>query len=43
MAEPAGGGGGRGCPALPTFFQEGPRGGLIYAFISTILLLHECI
>ena len=39
-----GGGSGEagGGPGLPLFFQGG-LGALIYAFISTILPLHECI
>ena len=35
--------GSRGGPGPPLFFRGGPEGALIYAFISTILPLHECI
>ena len=36
-------GGAEGALAPPLFFRGGPEGALIYAFISTILPLHECI
>ena len=43
MAE-LGGEGGQGIPSPPSVFSGGALGGwLIYAFISTILPLHECI
>ena len=39
-----GGGSGRGSLySLPIFFQGGSLGALSYAFISTIIPLHECI